>query len=146
MYNGLQALDSSCALVCTHDAARPFITQTLVRHVVAAAEVHGAATAAVPLKFTVKECCGQQLVTATPDRSRIWEIHTPQVVKYTLLQQGFLHANSNNIAVTDDVSLVELIKHPVKVVEGSYKNIKITTKDDLSLSEYLLERQGNGTA
>jgi 2-C-methyl-D-erythritol 4-phosphate cytidylyltransferase len=146
VYSGLQELDSSCSLVCVHDAARPFITSELVRRVINAASEHGAATAGMPIKFTVKECCSQQMISQTLERSRIWEIQTPQVMQRDLLQRGFSFAHSHNITVTDDVSLVELLQHSVKVVEGSYNNIKITTPEDLAISQHLFKQQRDGTA
>ena len=81
LYNGLQCVDPTLSLVCVHDAARPFITAPLVRRVIAAAELHGAATVGMPLKFTVKEADGDGLVKRTPDRSTVWEIQTPQVMR-----------------------------------------------------------------
>jgi 2-C-methyl-D-erythritol 4-phosphate cytidylyltransferase len=141
VYNGLLALQQKCTLVCVHDAVRPMITVPLVRRVIEAAAQHGAATAGMPVKFTVKECDPQHLVVQTPDRSRIWEIQTPQVVKTDLLKKGFSYAYQHNIDVTDDVSLVELLKHPVKLVEGCYTNIKITTPEDLTFLEQLLKQK-----
>lgn len=140
VYNGLQALGAESALVCVHDSARPCITQPLVQRVISAAREHGAATAGMPVKFTVKECNHNQFVTNTPDRSFFWEIQTPQVIKRTLLDQGFAHAHQHQSHVTDDVSLVELLNLPVKLVEGCYTNLKITTPDDLVMSDYFLNK------
>lgn len=137
VYNGLQSMRSASPYVCIHDAARPFIDESLVRRVIQAGSQYGAATAAMPVKFTLKECDDSKFVKKTPDRSRLWEIQTPQVIRTSLLKQGFAYAQERNIEVTDDVSLVELLNHPVKLVEGSYKNLKITTPDDLAFSEYL---------
>lgn len=131
VYHGLQALKTTPSLVCVHDAARPLITQDLVKRIAAAAQEHGAAVAAMPLKFTVKECNSTNQVARTPDRSLLWEIQTPQIMRTPLLRHGFEYAINNNITVTDDVSLLELIKIPVQLVQGSYRNIKITTPEDL---------------
>jgi 2-C-methyl-D-erythritol 4-phosphate cytidylyltransferase len=139
LYNGLQAVKSDSPILCIHDSARPFITIPLVRRVLEAGRQHGAATAGMPVKFTLKECDGDQLVKQTPNRSHFWEIQTPQVVQSHLLKQGFEHVNRHNLTVTDDVSLIEHLGLPVKVVEGCYKNFKITTPDDLALSEFLLK-------
>lgn len=141
VYNGLQTIKSPCSLVCIHDAARPFITDALVRRVIGAAAQHGAAAASMPLSFTIKETDSQQLVASTPDRSRYCEIQTPQVIQRDILKQGFAYALQHNLSVTDDVSLVEQLKLPVKLVEGAYANLKITTQDDLAFSEYLLTRK-----
>lgn len=140
VYNGFKAASSSSDLICIHDSARPFITQEMIENVIQGALEVGAATLAVPVKFTVKESDGGHFVSHTPDRSRLWEIQTPQAVKPGLLESGFQTAIAQNITVTDDVSLVELIRHKVKLVTGSYGNIKITTPDDLIIAEQLLKQ------
>lgn len=134
VYNGLKALKTQPEFVCIHDAARPFITLPLVDRVRVAATLHGAATAAMPVKFTVKESGDDGFVARTPDRARCWEIQTPQIIRYQLLCQGFDHAITHDLTVTDDVSLVELLGALVKLVEGCYHNIKITTQDDLAVA------------
>lgn len=146
LYNGLQMIAAEANLVCVHDAARPFITETLVRQVLAEGYAHGAATVGMPIKFTVKESDSHHFVKNTPDRSRIWEIQTPQVIRPTLLRKGFEMAIEKELTVSDDVSLAELIHHPVKLVEGSYSNIKITTKEDMLLAECLMKDFCDGYA
>lgn len=93
----------------------------------------------VPLKFTVKESDGNAFVKNTPDRSRIWEIQTPQVIHQDLIRDGFAKAEELKASVTDDVSLVELLNKQVKIVEGSHRNLKITTLEDLVLANKYLE-------
>lgn len=137
VWNGFQAMTTDCPLVCIHDSARPFITQELVRRVMKAGEAHGAATVGMPIKFTVKECNPDLFVKKTPDRSLIWEIQTPQVIRADLLKQGFEDAISQRKQVTDDVSLIENLGFPVKLVEGCYSNIKITTPEDLVYAQSL---------
>lgn len=144
VYNGLQELSSDIRLVCLHDSARPMLTPELARRVINAAEHHGAATAGIPIKFTIKQSTEQGFVQHTPDRSTIWEIQTPQAMKRHLIVQGFEKAMEQNLTVTDDVSLVELLGHPVKLVEGSHSNIKITTPEDLIIAERLLEQTAKG--
>lgn len=141
VFNGLNALKKNPALVCIHDAARPFINSQLVQRVIHAAKEHGAATAGMPVKFTIKEHDGNLFVKNTPDRSKYWEIQTPQIIRTEMLKQGFEYITNNNLDVTDDVSLVEYLGYPVKLVEGSYTNIKITTPEDLSFAEFLLQKQ-----
>jgi 2-C-methyl-D-erythritol 4-phosphate cytidylyltransferase len=137
VYNGFMAKQCDSDLVCIHDAARPFITDDLIRRVMDSANEHGAATAAVPVKFTVKEADNGGFVMRTPDRSLMWEIQTPQVVRPGLLTLGFHKALSEGLTVTDDVSLIEMIGHPVKLVEGGYMNLKITTPEDFALAKQL---------
>jgi 2-C-methyl-D-erythritol 4-phosphate cytidylyltransferase len=136
VFNGLQA--SSHELICIHDAARPFIDRNLVLRVLKAGQHHGAATTALPVKFTVKESDSDLFVKNTPDRTNIWEIQTPQVLHREIIARGFEYANKNAITVTDDVSLAELINKQVKIVEGSHTNIKVTIPNDLVLAELLL--------
>lgn len=139
VYNGLQLVSNDADLVCIHDSVRPLITEPLVRRVLEAAAQHGAATAGMPLKFTVKETVkGSSLVASTPDRSLLWEIQTPQVIRPDLLKQGFSKARAEGLNVTDDVSLVELLGHPVTIIEGSYANLKITTHEDLAIAKSLI--------
>lgn len=139
VYNGLQAVTSSSTFICVHDSARPCISKENVEKVINEGIQHGAATLGVPVKFTIKECSSEKLVTHTPKRENFWEIQTPQVIKKELLELGFDFANRNHLTVTDDVSLVELLKHPVKLVEGSYNNLKVTTPIDLELLRLLME-------
>jgi 2-C-methyl-D-erythritol 4-phosphate cytidylyltransferase len=140
VYNGLQKISSQAELVCIHDGVRPFISRQSISSVIKAASETGAAVVGVRLKFTIKEVGKNQMITNTPDRSLFWEIQTPQVMRPALLREGFHLAQKKQLTVTDDVSLVELLKHPVKIVESSYDNLKITTPHDLIFAESLLEK------
>ncbi len=140
VYNGLQAASQDADYICIHDAARPMITHQMLVSALEGAAEHGAATVGVPLKATVKQSYGDNLVHSTLERSCLWEIQTPQVIRATLLRDAFQHALAHNIAVTDDVSLVEALGKPVKLVQGDYSNLKITTPDDLVLAECLLDK------
>jgi 2-C-methyl-D-erythritol 4-phosphate cytidylyltransferase len=135
VYNGLQSVNPESQLICIHDAARPLVTLPVVLRVLKAAHQHGAAAPGLPLTFTLKESDGMQFVKNSPDRSLMWEIQTPQALRPDILRKGFESAIAQNKTVTDDVSLAELINHPVKLVEGSRKNIKITTQEDLFIAE-----------
>jgi len=139
VYNGFQAVDGTADLVCVHDSARPFITPQIIRNVLLAAYEHGAAVVGMPAKNTIKEVDDDCMVINTPDRSRLWEIQTPQVLYPQYLRDGFRKALENNLTVTDDVSLAELIQKPVKLVLGDYRNIKITTPEDITIAEKILE-------
>lgn len=135
VYNGFQLADPRAKYICVHDSARPFLSYEMIQRALAAAEQAGAAAVGMPLKYTVKECENNGVVKYTPARERLWEIQTPQIIQPHLLRQGFEKAIENELTVTDDLSLVELIPHPVKLVEGSYKNIKITTPEDLLIAQ-----------
>jgi len=141
VWNGLQAIKQPSDLIFIHDAARPFIDIPLSRRVIHAAAETGAAAAAMPVKCTIKETDESGLVIQTPDRSKLWEVQTPQVLKKELLKKGFEHAIDNGITVTDDVSLAELIDHPVQLILGSYRNIKITTQEDMETAALLLQEE-----
>lgn len=137
LYNGLQQLSHACEWVCVHDAARPLVTSEMITTLIAEGKKVGAACLGMPTKWTMKEADREEHVAQTLDRSKIWEIQTPQLVRRDLLEEGFAHAKAHGICVTDDVSIVEEIGHPVKLVRGSYKNIKITTPEDLIIAECL---------
>ena len=141
VYDGLQMVSPDSPLICIHDSARPNIKRQTVINALDAADQCGAAVVGMPVKFTIKECSHDQFVHHTPDRSRFWEIQTPQVIRPSLLKEGFIEALRNNLTVTDDVSLVELIHHPVKMVEGSHGNIKITTPEDMIIAEQFLNEE-----
>lgn len=137
VFNGLQILDQTIEYVCIHDAARPFISLEMIENVLLQAAYTGASAAAVPLKFSVKIADEKGRVKSSLDRSTVWEIQTPQAVRRDLLNIGFSIANEQNITVTDDVGLVELFDHPVQLVMGSHKNLKLTTPEDIVLAELL---------
>lgn len=140
VWKALQHIAPDADLVCIHDSSRPLATQSDVMRVIEAGSQYGAAVLAVPVKPTIKEGTHDRFVKRTLDRSVLWEIQTPQVATPELLKAGFALAHKENLTVTDDVSLVELIKHPVKLVEGSYSNIKLTTPEDIPLIEGFLEK------
>lgn len=140
VYNGLQMISSEAEWVCTHDSARPFITLQMVKTLFQAAATVGAASLAMPVKNTLKATTPLHQVASTLDRSLIWEIQTPQVIKKEALLAGFAYARARALAVTDDVSLAELIGQPVQLVSGGYQNIKITTPEDLSFAEWWTQK------
>lgn len=135
VYNGLMEASKDSTLICIHDGARPFIDEALVTRVLDAGIKYGAATVGMPIKFTIKQSDKEHFVQSTPDRELIWEIQTPQVIHKDLLLAGFKYANENNLTVTDDTSLVELLGKEVKLIEGSHMNLKITVPSDLIIAE-----------
>jgi 2-C-methyl-D-erythritol 4-phosphate cytidylyltransferase len=142
VYNGLQQIQQQEGYICIHDACRPFIDEALVERVFGAARECGASAAAMPVRYTVKEVDHQGFVINTPDRAYFWEVQTPQILRADILHEGFARAIASQATVTDDTSLAELIDAPVKLAEGSYANIKITTPDDLSAAEILWKNHG----
>ncbi|MFN0065249.1 MAG: 2-C-methyl-D-erythritol 4-phosphate cytidylyltransferase [Chlamydiales bacterium] len=132
VFNGLQK--AQYPWICVHDAARPFISDEMLTRLFIAGEKEGAAATGMPMKFTVKEAKDGK-VERTLDRSQLWEIQTPQLLAKEVLERGFVQANAQQLTVTDDVSLAELIGHPVQLVHGAYENLKITTPHDWIIAE-----------
>lgn len=141
VYSGLQEVDSNSKLVCIHDSARPLVWTEDVEKVLKDGWLVGAAVLGVPAKATIKEANSESFVVKTLDRKTLWEMQTPQVIKPELLKKGFELVNREGLEVTDDVSIVEHLKHPVYITEGSYTNIKVTTPDDLLLAERILNTE-----
>lgn len=138
----LVELSSSCDYVAIHDSARPLVTIEEIEHVVRDAKECGAAVLGVPCKATIKESEDGCTVLRTIPRARLWEVHTPQVIKIDTLQRGFAKVQEEGLEVTDDVSIVEALGEPVKLTLGEYTNLKITTPEDMDVaSAVLLERK-----
>lgn len=137
---GLDALASrtpSCQWVMIHDAARPFVTTTMLQEGLLSAQAHQASVAAVPVKDTIKQV-RDNIIHETLDRSRLWIVQTPQIFSFPLIH----HAHHDPIAqenFTDDAALLERLGYPVAIFQGSYANIKITTQEDLLIAEALLQ-------
>jgi len=138
VFAGLLAVPSGCGLVLVHDGARPLVSGKEIEAVIAAAAGCGAATLAVPVKDTIKEAGPDGFVVRTLDRGRLWLTLTPQCFSYDMLMDAHLQARDSGLSYTDDASLVEAAGKPVRLVEGSYRNIKITTPEDLAVAEALL--------
>ncbi|XP_026446675.1 2-C-methyl-D-erythritol 4-phosphate cytidylyltransferase, chloroplastic-like [Papaver somniferum] len=138
VFSGLQAIDVNSELVCVHDSARPLVLAEDIKKVLIDGQLNGAAVLGVPVKATIKEANNASFVVKTLDRKTLWEMQTPQVMKPELLRRGFELVNEKRLEVTDDVSIVEHLNHPVYITEGSYTNIKVTTPDDLLLAERIL--------
>ena len=139
--NGLAQIGEDCTLVAIHDAARPLTIDAIDRCFADAAE-HNAAVLAVPCKPTIKESNDGEFVAKTLDRSKLWDVQTPQILRPQMLRDGFKNANEKNLAVTDDVSVVELMGKPVKLTVGEYTNLKLTTPEDMIIAETILRDRG----
>ena len=139
--NGLAAINCKCNIVVIHDAVRPFVTEELIRKVVAAAKTTGAASAGVKAKDTIKETKKDNTVAATMPRKNLWLTQTPQAFKVDLLKKAYKAAYDKKFYGTDDASLVERIGKKIKIIEGSYENIKITTPEDMIMAEALMKKK-----
>ena len=142
VFNGLSAVREGAALAAIHDSARPLVDLKDAARCFADAMEHGAAVLAVPCKATVKEANPDLSIAKTLDRSKLWEMQTPQVIKPDLLKEGFKLVNEKGYEVTDDVSIVEFMGERVQITQGSYFNIKVTTPEDMFIAERLLNEQG----
>jgi 2-C-methyl-D-erythritol 4-phosphate cytidylyltransferase len=129
---------NKCDWVIVHDGARPLITHDLIENGLHTVLDTGAATAAVPVKDTIKSVDANMLVEMTLPRERLWLIQTPQIFDFDILSKAH---NQIKDDVTDDASMVEKIGHKVKIFEGSYDNIKITTINDLIIAKSLLKKE-----
>ena len=139
---GLRAL-GECELVAVHDGARPLVTGDLIRRGLEAGRRHGAALCAVPAKSTHKLVDAEGLVLSTPPRESLWEAQTPQVFRYAELLAAHERAAEAGALYTDDAALMEAAVHPVRVYEGSYHNIKVTTPEDLVVARALHAAMSN---
>ena len=135
----LAAMSHTSDLVLIHDGARPLVAPELVERVIAVAATRGAATLAVPVIDTVVQADVDSCIAATPPRESLWAIQTPQVFSRALIQEAHAHARDKKLQGTDDASLVHALGARVHLVEGSYRNLKITTPDDLLIASALQE-------
>lgn len=124
-----------------HDGARPLILPGVIDRVVREAHACGAATAAVPVKDTLKTADERGFVTGTPDRRLLWNVQTPQVFARALYEEALARAQAEGLDFTDDCQLVERLGRPVRLVQADYGNLKITTPEDAAVAEILLRRR-----
>lgn len=132
-----------------HDGARPFLTEEILRTLYEEVCRNRACVAAVPVKDTIKLADGEGFAVQTPDRSRVWAVQTPQVFEAELILEAYRKLFERKAApektITDDAMVVEeMLGIPVKLVEASYRNIKITTPEDLLTAESFLSGLKNG--
>ncbi|MBN1957271.1 MAG: 2-C-methyl-D-erythritol 4-phosphate cytidylyltransferase [Desulfuromonadales bacterium] len=143
VWNGLKALmadglDDPQRPVLIHDGARPLFDNALLSELIEVVSDQGACAVGVPVKDTIKNVEGQQ-ITGSPDRQRLWHAQTPQGFQYRLLVNAFERAMADHFIGTDDASLLERIGYPVQMLEGNYRNIKVTTPEDLLIAAALLD-------
>lgn len=132
VWNGLkEIINNDVEIILIHDAVRPFVTDALIKNVINSSVKFGAAVPAVPLNDTIKVSDEKGFLIATLDRTKLFAIQTPQGFRKDLILKAFEKALIDNYYATDDASLVERLGEKIKIVEGDYKNIKITTKEDL---------------
>ena len=127
VYNGLKMVDENCKIVLILDGARPFVNNETIDSAIESAKENKCVIVGVPVKDTIKVIDENNNVCDTPDRSTLWSIQTPQVFDYSLIMKAHEKAREDNYYGTDDSMLMEYFGQKVKVVEGSYNNLQITT-------------------
>ncbi len=142
VYNGIRAASPQADFILIHDGGRPFISRQIVNRAVQEAQNSGAAVVGVPVKATIKLADGRWLmadrkkvIKKTLNRENLWEAQTPQVFRKALIEEGFKRFGHLN--VTDDAMLVEKLGKKASIVWGDYRNIKITTPEDLIIAKAL---------
>lgn len=138
--NGLDNLSGNVEYVAVHDGARPFISSDIIERCILDAKTFGASCTAVKAKDTIKQSDKDGFIEFTPDRNMLWQIQTPQVFEKDLLVRAYEKSKKEGYKGTDDSSLVELLGHRVKLTLGSYDNIKITTVEDLTIGEAIINK------
>lgn len=139
VYAGLKSC-LGCDYVMIHDGARPFLTEEMIERSIEAVERDRACAVGMPVKDTIKICDENGYVEQTPKREQVWMIQTPQSFEYCLIEQAYRMVIESGRAVTDDAMAVEIfLKEKVRLVEGSYANIKITTPEDLIIAEQMMK-------
>jgi 2-C-methyl-D-erythritol 4-phosphate cytidylyltransferase len=136
---GLMTIRAATAeIVAVHDGVRPFVTTDEISRTVAAAKTDGAAILVAPVTDTIKQISDDEVVK-TLDRGSLRRALTPQCFQYELLREAYQQAAVNDPSLTDESALVEQLGRRVSIVEGSARNIKITTAEDLAIAETLLK-------
>lgn len=139
---GVEALTGPWEYVAIHDGARPLVTDEVLAAVCRDAMAHGAATAAVPSKDTCKLADEAGFVAATPARDRLWAVQTPQAFSLALYREALGKARAAGQSYTDDCQLIEAAGGKVKLTQGDYRNIKLTTPEDLLAARAYLGGEG----
>lgn len=153
VWQGLKAVQrlnapSQSSYVFIHDGARMFVDEGIIRRGYKTVRRYRACVAGMPSKDTVKIVDDDGFATQTPKRKYVWAVQTPQIFETSLITEAYFRLmQEQDIDVTDDAMVVEQMLHlPVRLFEGSYENIKITTPEDLEIAkEFLKKRQESGS-
>lgn len=137
--HGLNACDENTKIVLIHDGARPFITDTMISECIKTMYEYKACSVGVGVINTIKQVDENDVVLNTLDRDNIWEVQTPQCFDYKLIRDLHIKAEEKDIYVTDDCALAEINNIEVKMIKGSYDNIKITVARDLFTAQEIIK-------
>ena len=142
VHNGLDALNVRTApqWVIVQDGARPCLDRLMLQRGLEAASGWGAAVAGVPVKDTIKVVSEENVIENTPSRDMLWAAQTPQVFRFSLLLDAHQQCTET---VTDDAAMIEVLGGEVKMFQGSYENLKVTTPEDLDIAGLVLKRRNS---
>jgi len=139
--NGIYAASKKARLIAIHDGARPCLDLELLERTIQKAAVYNAAAPGIPITSTVKRV-EDEIIKETVDRKGLVEIQTPQIFRAEIIKAALTNVSKKAIEITDDCMAVEILGMPVYIVEGSRKNIKVTTPEDLRLVELFVNKVG----
>ena len=141
VYEGLKAANGT-DYVLIHDGARPLVSADIIKRSMQAVKEYRACVAGMPVKDTIKIADEDGYAKLTPERSKVWQIQTPQSFSYPLVYEAYRKMLADeDSAITDDAMVVErMTNQPVKLIEGNYRNIKITTPEDMLIAEKYLKQ------
>ncbi|MDI6728443.1 MAG: 2-C-methyl-D-erythritol 4-phosphate cytidylyltransferase [Thermodesulfovibrionales bacterium] len=141
VYNALKILDDKTSVVLIHDGVRPLVEAGLIRKSLSELKDCEGVVVGVPVKDTIKEVESQDglIVNKTLNRNILWAIQTPQVFFFEKIRDAYGKATVDKYYATDDSALIERYGGKVKVIMGSYRNIKITTPEDIDIAEALMK-------
>lgn len=142
--NAVETLDDGVELIAIHDGARPFVKTEDIENAISVASEMGACAVGVPVKDTIKVIDDDNIVVDTPNRATLFAVQTPQIFKADMYKNALERAEKDGKDFTDDCQLIEYAGGRVKMVSGSYDNIKITTPEDISLAENILMKRDRG--
>lgn len=129
--------------IVVHDGVRPLVTSQLIEKVIEAAKEEGSAVAALPVTDSLKQVSSDKMILKSLPRENVWVMQTPQVFRLEILMQAYRRAAQERLEATDEATLVENLGRPIRCVEGSIENIKITLPPDLEMAEAFLRARGS---
>ena len=143
VYRGLKAIEKT-DYVLIHDGARPFISKDLIKKTIEAVKQYNACLVGVPVKDTIKIINNNDFIEETPDRKQLWAAQTPQAFDFTSIKEAYESLIQEGYAkrekMTDDAMVYEeYLKRPVKMICGSYRNLKVTTEEDYILAKAIFK-------
>ena len=147
VYNGINALDKDAGIVVIHDGARPLVDAAIVRKSISELPGVDGVVAAVPVKDTIKEVesTDKLIVRRTLDRKVLWAIQTPQAFYYGKIADAHRKALIEGFYATDDAALIEHYGGRIRIIEGHYSNLKVTTMEDIRIAEILCREKRSKT-